>query len=86
MLALAGKNHMKLLAQSTGPCDSRLLQHVWEPGPERVSCASRSNLYTLEGGVHAYLEQEGGDLWNGSLFVFDGRLAVAPPGVPLLAP
>ncbi len=39
-----------------------------------------SNLYTLEGGVHNYLRQEGADLWNGSLFVFDGRMAVPPPG------
>lgn len=51
------------------------------------------NLYTLEGGVHAYLrwqreagaaaeaEQErAGPLWNGSLFVFDNRLAIPPPG------
>lgn len=35
-----------------------------------------SNLYTLEGGVHNYLRQEGGAAWNGSLFVFDDRLAV----------
>ena len=41
-----------------------------------------SNLYTLEGGVHNYLRQEGGDLWNGSLFVFDDRMAVPPPGAP----
>ncbi len=41
-----------------------------------------SNLYTLEGGVHNYLRQEGADLWNGSLFVFDGRMAVASPGAP----
>jgi predicted sulfurtransferase len=26
--------------------------------------------------VHNYLRQEGGDAWNGSLFVFDDRLAV----------
>ena len=41
-----------------------------------------SNLYTLEGGVHNYLRQEGADQWNGSLFVFDGRMAVPPPGTP----
>jgi hypothetical protein len=40
----------------------------------------RSNLYTLEGGVHNYLREEGGNLWNGSLFVFDGRMAVPAPG------
>eukprot|EP00884_Botryococcus_braunii_P011201 jgi/Botrbrau1/20081/Bobra.200_1s0084.1 len=40
-------------------------------------------LYTLEGGVHNYFRQEGGDLWNGSLFVFDGRMAVGPdPSLP----
>ena len=43
-----------------------------------VAC---SNLYTLEGGVHNYLREEGADLWNGSLFVFDGRMAVPPPGL-----
>jgi len=35
-----------------------------------------TNLYTLEGGVANYLRTEGGDLWNGSLFVFDSRMAV----------
>ena len=49
-----------------------------------------SNLYTLEGGVHNYLREEGGDLWNGSLFVFDGRMAIPAPGAhrchPLLSP
>jgi predicted sulfurtransferase len=52
-----------------------------------------TNLYTLEGGVHAYLRWQGeapaaaaareearDPLWRGSLFVFDNRLAVAPPG------
>lgn len=37
------------------------------------------NLYTLEGGIQNYLVKEGGDMWNGSLFVFDGRMAI-PPG------
>ena len=36
------------------------------------------NLYTLKGGVQNYLEQEGSDRWNGSLYVFDDRMAVAP--------
>lgn len=35
-----------------------------------------TNLYTLEGGVHAYLKEQGGVSWDGSLFVFDDRLAV----------
>ena len=48
-------------------------------GPQYVTCF-HSNLYTLEGGVHNYLREEGGDLWNGSLFVFDGRMAVPAPG------
>lgn len=37
------------------------------------------NLYTLEGGIQNYLrETPGGEGWNGSLFVFDGRLAINP--------
>jgi predicted sulfurtransferase len=36
------------------------------------------NLYTLEGGIQNYLEEEGSDHWNGSLYVFDDRMAVAP--------
>ena len=35
-----------------------------------------TNLYTLEGGVQNYLRQEGHEMWDGSLFVFDGRMAV----------
>jgi predicted sulfurtransferase len=35
------------------------------------------NLYTLEGGIQNYLKEEGPDLWNGSLYVFDGRMAIA---------
>jgi predicted sulfurtransferase len=34
------------------------------------------NLYSLEGGVHKYIKEVGGDHWKGSLFVFDGRMAV----------
>ncbi|KAK9845288.1 hypothetical protein WJX81_002464 [Elliptochloris bilobata] len=52
-----------------------------------------TNLYTLEGGVHAYMrwqreaaapaaaearEEEDRSLWNGSLFVFDNRMAIPP--------
>ena len=37
-----------------------------------------NNLYTLEGGVQTYMKQEGLDKWNGSLFVFDGRMAIRP--------
>jgi len=36
------------------------------------------NLYTLEGGVQNYLAKAGGDHWKGSLFVFDGRMAINP--------
>lgn len=36
------------------------------------------NLYTLEGGIQNYMRQEGLDHWNGSLYVFDGRMAVRP--------
>eukprot|EP00891_Asterochloris_glomerata_P000295 jgi/Astpho2/295/e_gw1.00010.86.1_t len=39
-----------------------------------------NNLFTLEGGVQNYLKQAGGDMWIGSLFVFDERLAIPPPG------
>ena len=36
------------------------------------------NLYTLEGGIQKYLEEEGADHWKGSLYVFDSRMAVPP--------
>lgn len=36
-----------------------------------------TNLYTLEGGIQNYLREEGHQLWDGSLFVFDGRMAVS---------
>jgi len=39
-----------------------------------------TNLYTLEGGVHNYFREAGGKGWEGSLFVFDARMAVAPKG------
>lgn len=42
-----------------------------------------NNLFTLEGGVQNYLKQAGGDMWIGSLFVFDERLAIPPPGVAI---
>ena len=35
-----------------------------------------NNLYTLEGGIQNYLREEGHEMWRGSLFVFDGRMAV----------
>jgi predicted sulfurtransferase len=35
------------------------------------------SLYTLEGGVQNYLESEGSAGWNGSLYVFDDRMAVS---------
>lgn len=37
-----------------------------------------NNLYTLEGGVQTYMKEEGLSQWNGSLFVFDGRMAIRP--------
>jgi predicted sulfurtransferase len=37
-----------------------------------------NNVYTLEGGVQTYMKEEGLDKWNGSLFVFDGRMAIRP--------
>jgi predicted sulfurtransferase len=37
-----------------------------------------TNLYTLEGGVQTYMKEEGLEKWNGSLFVFDGRMAIRP--------
>lgn len=36
------------------------------------------NLFTLEGGIQNYMKKEGIDHWNGSLFVFDGRMAIRP--------
>lgn len=36
------------------------------------------NLYTLEGGIQNYMKTEGLDHWNGSLYVFDGRMAIRP--------
>lgn len=36
------------------------------------------NLYTLEGGIQNYLKSEGLDYWKGSLYVFDGRMAIRP--------
>ena len=35
-----------------------------------------NNLYTLEGGIQNYLRTEGPDHWRGSLYVFDGRMAI----------
>jgi predicted sulfurtransferase len=38
-----------------------------------------TQLYTLEGGIQNYLKATpGGEGWDGSLFVFDGRLAINP--------
>lgn len=37
-----------------------------------------NNLYTLEKGIQNYMKEKGDDLWNGSLFVFDARMAVGP--------
>ncbi|EFN58640.1 hypothetical protein CHLNCDRAFT_10350, partial [Chlorella variabilis] len=37
-----------------------------------------NKLYTLEGGIQNYMREEGLDHWNGSLFVFDGRMAIRP--------
>jgi hypothetical protein len=36
------------------------------------------NLYTLHGGIQHYLREEGNEHWQGSLFVFDGRMAINP--------
>ena len=35
-------------------------------------------LYSLKGGVQNYFDSVGGSHWNGSLYVFDERMAVAP--------
>eukprot|EP00879_Flechtneria_rotunda_P029738 GHRR01032183.1.p1 GENE.GHRR01032183.1~~GHRR01032183.1.p1 ORF type:complete len:492 (+),score=132.74 GHRR01032183.1:329-1804(+) len=35
-------------------------------------------LYSLHGGIQNYLREEGNKHWNGSLFVFDGRMAINP--------
>ena len=39
-----------------------------------------SQLYTLEGGIQSYLRHEGSQHWKGSLFVFDGRMAIPAAG------
>ncbi|KAJ9508204.1 hypothetical protein QJQ45_021529, partial [Haematococcus lacustris] len=44
-----------------------------------------NNLYTLEGGVQHYLREEGGEHWQGSLYVFDARMAISPQGDQRLA-
>jgi predicted sulfurtransferase len=36
------------------------------------------NLYTLHGGIQHYLREAGSEHWDGSLFVFDGRMAINP--------
>ena len=44
-----------------------------------------SNVFTLEGGVHAYFEEFGereDQRWDDHLFVFDSRLAMTPGGLP----
>lgn len=35
-------------------------------------------MYTLEKGVQNYMKQKDTELWEGSLFVFDGRMAIRP--------
>ena len=35
-------------------------------------------LYTLEGGIQNYMKSEGLEYWKGSLYVFDGRMAIRP--------
>ncbi|KAG1664734.1 hypothetical protein FOA52_004742 [Chlamydomonas sp. UWO 241] len=35
-----------------------------------------TNLFSLEGGVQNYLRKNGDKHWNGSLYVFDGRMAI----------
>ncbi|GAB4820885.1 hypothetical protein N2152v2_007931 [Parachlorella kessleri] len=37
-----------------------------------------SKLYTLDKGIQNYFAKEGADCWNGSLYVFDARMAVRP--------
>lgn len=44
------------------------------------------HLFTLEGGIQNYLRQEGSELWNGSLFVFDGRMAIPANAAAAAAP
>ena len=39
-----------------------------------------SNMFTLAGGVQAYLRDQGRAQWDGELFVFDDRLAT--PNIP----
>lgn len=39
-----------------------------------------TQMYTLEGGVQRFLQEEGRQMWDGELFVFDDRLAT--PNMP----
>jgi UPF0176 protein len=40
--------------------------------------AGFKHVYQLDGGILKYFEEVGGDHWNGSCFVFDGRVALDP--------
>ena len=40
--------------------------------------AGFTQVYQLDGGILKYFEQVGGDHWQGSCFVFDGRVALDP--------
>ena len=44
-----------------------------------------NNLYSLEGGVAKYLREKGSDHWEGSLFTFDDRIAIAPGELPSIS-
>ena len=54
---------------------------IWSIVSDAESMQGFQNLYTLEKGVQNYMKEKGTDLWKGSLFVFDGRMAVRP-GAP----
>lgn len=43
-----------------------------------MTATQLTRFYYLQGGIQNYLAQEKDAHWKGSLFVFDGRMAVPP--------
>lgn len=79
--------------ESTGDVIPRYLENLEPDTPVMMYCTGGircdvystylkqkgfKNLYTLEGGIQNYMKKEGLDGWKGSLYVFDGRMAIRP--------
>ena len=71
------KHDLELVTTRLGTASCSILGTV----PDAEYMQGFQNLYTLEKGVQNYMKEKGTDLWKGSLFVFDGRMAVRP-GAP----